>query len=118
MSKTIPGEGTLFLNYRDWQEAVIHEFKEKHEEQTCSLCDGSGEVECYHCHNDMECDDCDGAGSVWVNSAGEEVALPRTGMLAYKKHVIRNLLRLSKLTGRSYWKVCKGFLDKFERGLL
>lgn len=118
MSRTIPGEGTLFLNYRDWQTAVIDEFKDQHEEQNCFGCDGSGEVVCYHCSQDMDCDDCNGKGNVWVDSEGYEVPLPSTGVLAYKKHVIRTLLQISKLTGRSYWKVCKGFLDKLERGAL
>jgi hypothetical protein len=115
---SLTGSGTLFLNYEDWKTAVVNDFKAVHQEQTCSLCDGSGENDCFHCGNCMECEDCNGEGSIWINDEGDEVAVPSIGRLAYKKHVIKSLLKLSRYTGKSYWKTCKGFLVNFERGVL
>lgn len=118
MINKLPGEGTLILNYREWQTAVMDGFKAQHNEQNCPDCNGTGETICYHCNQDMECEECDGKGAAWFNDDGDLVALPSTGLLTYKKYVIRTFLKLSKFTGRSYWKSCKAFLSRVEKGAL
>jgi|GEM_PF-2572697 len=118
MKNKLPGEGTLVLNYKEWQTAVMDDFEAQHNKQECPDCGGTATGICYHCNQYMECEECDGKGNVWTDRAGDPVALPSTGLLAYKKYVIKTFLKLSKFTGRSYWKSCKDFLNRIERGAL
>lgn len=33
-------------------------------EKKCDECNGTGQIECYHCGQDMDCEDCDGEGVI------------------------------------------------------
>lgn len=107
----------IFATYHRWRNSIIAEFEALHEKQECQHCEGFGTSTCHCCGNKTDCDECSGDGCAWFTLEGEQVEAPNTTAKAYRKAVLRDLVAMQRMTGRSYYKQAREFLNGYFKGV-
>lgn len=107
-----------FYSYCEWRELQKKLFSKSHKAVDCYNCGGSGEVECDCCGHESDCDECDSTGVLWESDNGDIVASPSFTIRDYRKSVLKELVRMQRITRRSYYKQARHFLQQLEIGEL